>query len=312
MSKQQNQSRNKSPNFVKKRLKDTGSLFKDATNNWLSDNATMMSGSIAYSTVFSIAPLLIIAVTIASFAFGEQASRGELHRAIEGLVGTDGATAIQTMIRASAKKPGTGTFATIISTAVLIVGASSAFSQLQQSLNLIWKVEAPRPGHNKIWEFVRQRLLTFGMVLVIGFFLLVSLLLTAALATIGDHLQNLLPGGAGFWMVANSVISFGVVTALFAAIYKILPDAKLRWKDVWVGAAVTALLFTIGKLLIGVYIGHSSIASSYGAMGSLVVFLVWVYYSSSILLFGAEFTRVWTESHRKSVPPADYAKRIAA
>jgi membrane protein len=273
----------------------------------------MMSGSIAYSTVFSIAPLLIIAVTIASFAFGEQASRGELHRAIEGLVGTDGATAIQTMIRASAKKPGTGTFATIISTAVLIIGASSAFSQLQQSLNLIWKVEAPRPGHNKIWEFVRQRLLTFGMVLVIGFFLLVSLLLTAALATIGGHLQNLLPGGAGFWMVANSIFSFGVITALFAAIYKILPDAKLRWKDVWFGAAVTALLFTIGKFLIGLYIGQSSIASSYGAMGSLVVFLLWVYYSSAILLFGAEFTRVWTERHRgKAVPPADYAKRIAA
>lgn len=304
MSKQQNKS--------KGRLKNTVSLLKEATTNWVSDNATMMSGSIAYSTVFSIAPLLIIAVTIASLAFGQQASRGELHRAIEGLVGSDGATAIQTMIRASAKKPGTGTLATIISTAVLIVGASSAFSQLQQSLNLIWKVEAPRPGHNKIWEFVRQRLLTFGMVLVIGFFLLVSLVLTAALAAIGGHLQNLLPGGAGFWMVANSVFTFGVVTALFAAIYKILPDAKLRWRDVWVGAVVTALLFTIGKFLIGLYIGHSSIASSYGAMGSLVVFLLWVYYSSAILLYGAEFTRVWTESHRKSVPPADYAKRIAA
>lgn len=295
------------------RLKDTVSLFKDATSNWLSDNATMMSGSIAYSTVFSIAPILIIAVTIASFAFGEEASRGELHRAIQGLVGADGATAIQTMIRASAKKPHTGVFATVISTVVLIIGASSAFSQLQQSLNLIWKVEAPRPGHNKIWEMIRQRLLTFGMVLAIGFLLLVSLVLTAALAAVGGYLQNLLPGGAGFWMVANSLFSFAVITTLFAAIYKILPDAKLRWKDVWVGAAVTALLFTVGKFLIGLYIGQSSIASSYGAMGSLVVFLVWVYYSSAILLFGAEFTRVWTERHRgRAVPPADYAKRIAA
>lgn len=292
-------------------LKNTASLFKNTINAWIADNATMMSGSIAYSTVFSIAPLLIIAVAIASFAFGEQASRGEVHRAIQGLVGTDGATAIQTMIHASAKKPGTGTFATIASTIVLIIGASSAFSQLQQSLNMIWKVEsAPK---NKIWALVRQRLLTFGMVLMIGFFLLVSLLLTAALTAVGTYLQNTLPGGAGFWMVANSLISFGVVTALFAAIYKILPDARLRWKDVWVGAAVTAVLFTVGKLLIGLYIGHSSVASSYGAMGSFVVFLLWVYYSSAILLFGAEFTRQWTERNRKSaVPPAEYAKKIAA
>jgi membrane protein len=303
-------------NRRKSRLNRTGSLlislFKDTTNHWLSDNATMMSGAIAYSTVFSIAPLLIIAVSIASFAVGEQAIRGELYHAIRGLVGSDGATAIQTLVRASAKKPHAGIFATIISSCVLIIGASSAFSQLQQSLNLIWKVE-PRPGHNKIWELVRQRLLTFGMILVIGFLLLVSLVLTAALTTVGNYLQHVLPGGSGFWIVANSVISFGVITALFAAIYKILPDAKLRWKDVWVGAAMTAALFTVGKFLIGLYIGQSSVASSYGAMGSLVVFLLWVYYSSAILLYGAEFTRVWTDHHRrKSVPPADYAKRIAA
>lgn len=293
------------------RLKSAGSLFKNSTAAWISDNASMLSGSIAYSTVFSIAPLLIIAVAIASFAFGEQASRGEVHRAIQGLIGPDGATAIQTMIHASAKKPGMGTFATIVSTIVLIIGASSAFSQLQAALNLIWKVEV-KPKH-MVWALVRQRLLTFGMVLVIGFFLLVSLLLTAALTAVGTYLQNLLPGGATFWMIANSVFSFGVVTALFAAIYKILPDAKLRWSDVWVGAAMTAALFTIGKLLIGLYIGHSSMASSYGAVGSLVVFLVWVYYSSAILLFGAEFTREWTHRNRDSaVRPADYAKKIAA
>jgi len=292
-------------------LKNTLSLFQDSASAWVSDNATMMSGSIAYSTVFSIAPLLIIAVGIASFVFGPEASRGEIHHALQGLVGSDGAKAVQALIHAAAKRPNDGRLATLISTVVLLVGASSAFSQLQQSLNIIWKVEASAKN-NKIWMLVRQRLLTFGMVLVIGFFLLVSLLLTAALAAVGAYLQNALPGGAAFWMIVNSVFSFAVVTALFAAIYKILPDAKLRWKDVWVGAAVTAVLFTIGKFLIGLYIGQSSIASSYGAMGSLLVFLLWVYYSSAILLFGAEFTRVWTTRSRKSVPPAEYAKRIAA
>jgi membrane protein len=292
------------------RIKNAARLLQDTAQAWISDNATMMSGSIAYSTVFSIAPLFIISVGIASLVFGEQASRGELYRAIDGLVGSEGATAIQAVIQASAQKPHTGTLATIISTAVLLIGASSAFSQLQQSLNLIWKVEAQT--HHKVWAMIRQRLLTFGMVLVIGFLLLVSLLLTATLTAVGTYLQHLLPGGATFWMIVNTLVSFGVVTALFAAIFKILPDAKIRWKDVLVGAILTTALFNIGKFLIGFYIGRSSIASSYGAMGSLVVFLVWVYYSSAILLFGAEFTRQWTNRTRATVPPADYAKQIAA
>jgi membrane protein len=270
----------------------------------------MMSGSIAYATVFSIAPLLVIAMAIAGFVLGEQASRGEIFHAINGLVGVNGATSIQTMVKASAQRPHAGVIATIISACVLLVGASSAFSQLQQALNLIWKVQVKESS--KVWSLVRQRLLTFGMVLVIGFLLLVSLILTAAITAVGTYLGSKLPGGAAFWQFANGFVSFAVVTALFAAIFKILPDAKLRWRDTVVGAIVTAVLFTIGKFLIGLYLGHSSVATSYGAVGSLVVLLLWVYYSASILLFGAEFTKEWTHRSGREAPPEEHAERIAA
>jgi membrane protein len=284
-------------------------LFKTAVTGWNDDNVSMMSGSLAYSTVFSIAPLLIIAIAIAGLVFGEEASQGAIFNSISSLMGNDGAHAIEALVQSSASKPKAGILATLIGSVTLLIGASSAFSQLQQALNLIWKVRLkPTQG---ITGMIRQRLLTFSMVLVIAFLLLVSLMMTAAISALSGYLGSHLPGGEVFWQAMNSLVSFLVTSFLFAAIFKILPDVKLQWRDVWIGGAVTALLFTVGKFFIGLYLGHSSFTSSYGAVGSLVIFLVWVYFSSAILFYGAEFTRAYVELKGKPVRPVKEAELIS-
>ena len=292
-----------------RKIKEIGHLLVSAGKAWNDDNVSMMSGSLAYSTIFSIAPLLIISIAVAGFVFGAEASRGEIFAAMQGLIGPDGAKTIQALVESSSQKPNAGIFATILGVITLLLGASSAFSQLQQSLNLIWKVKLkPTTG---VWAIVRQRLLSFSMVLVIAFLLLVSLVLGAAISALGTFLGSRLPGGEAFWQVLNAVISFGVTSLLFAAIFKILPDIKLGWKDVWRGAVITALLFTVGKFLIGLYLGRSGVTSSYGAVGSLVVVLLWVYFSSAILFYGVELTRAYVTWAGREVTPVDESEIVS-
>lgn len=282
------------------RVKSIFKLIKEAFGEWQQDKASMLAAALAYYTVFSIAPLLVIAIAIAGAIFGQDAAQGEIVSQINQLVGQEGAEAIETIL-ANADRPQLGSLASIISVVVLFIGASGVFAQLQEALNTVWNVQAkPNAG---IWEFIRKRLLSFGMVLAIGFLLLVSLILSAMLSGISKLEINLLPGLTPLWQLVNFAVSFGLITLLFALIYKYLPDAKIRWKDVWIGATITALLFTIGKFLIGLYLGRGSLGSAYGAAGSLIVFLAWVFYSAQILLFGAEFTQVYARKYGKKILP---------
>jgi membrane protein len=284
---------------------DIWKLLKDTIAEWQEDKVPLWAAGLAYSTIFSLAPLLLIAISIAGAVFGEEAARGEIVGQIQGLVGRDGAEVIQNMIQ-NTQKPGSGgTFATVFGVGTLLLGASWVFGQLQDALNTIWEVK-PKPGKG-IQSFLQSRFLSFAMVLVIGFLLLVSLVLSAALAAIGNFFGHLIPGYAILGQTLNFLISFGVVTLLFAAIYKFLPDVNVGWKNLWVGAAVTALLFTIGKFLIGLYLGNSSVSSTYGSAGSLVVVLVWVFYSAQILLLGAEFTQVYSRYRGTPIEPSLHA-----
>jgi membrane protein len=281
--------------------------FKQAFSGWQDDNITSLSAALAYYAIFSIAPLIFIAVALAGIFFGQQASQGQIYSSIAGLMGNDGAKAIESFVKASSLK-NSGVIATVIGLATLLIGATSMFAQLQFSLNQIWKVQAKKG--NNVWSLVRQRLLSFSLILIIGFLLLVSLLTSAILAAIGQFASENLPGGRILWEVLNFSISFGVTIVLFAAIYKILPDVKLKWRDVWAGGIMTAFLFTVGKLLIGLYLGHSGINSTYGAAGSVVIILLWTYYSSAALLFGAEFTRFYSEAIRGQLELKDGSEWI--
>lgn len=288
------------------RIKSTFKLLKETFAEWQRDQVSLLAAALAYYTVFSITPLLVIAIAIAGAVFGQDAAQGEIVEQINNLVGEQGAQAIETAL-ANANQPQLGSMASIISIIVLLVGASGVFAQLQQALNTVWNVQAKPNGG--IWEFVRKRLLSFGMVLVIGFLLLVSLILSAILSGIGKLEINLLPGLTPLWQLLNFAISFGLISLLFALIYYYLPDVKIRWQDVWVGAVITALLFTFGKFLIGLYLGRGSLGSAYGAAGSLIVFLAWVFYSAQILLFGAEFTQVYARKYGKRIRPNSHAER---
>ncbi len=287
------------------RIRSTFKLLKQAFQEWQQDQASLLAAALAYYTVFSITPLLVIAIAIAGAVFGQDTARREILEQINGLVGEQGAQAIE-MALANADQPQLSSAASIISVVVLLIGASGVFAQLQQALNTVWNVKTkPDAG---IGEFIRKRLLSFGMVLTIGFLLLVSLIISAMLSGISKLEINLLPGFTILWQLLNLAISFGFISLLFALIYKYLPDVKIRWQDVWVGAIITALLFTLGKFLIGLYLGRGSFASSYGAAGSLIVFLAWVFYSAQILLFGAEFTQVYARKYGKGIRPDSHAE----
>lgn len=288
--------------------KDAFKLLKDTVKEWSEDKVSLWAAALAYYTIFSLAPLLLIAIAIAGVAFGEDAARGEIVGQIQGLVGKEGATAIQSMIQ-NAHRPGSGgAIATIIGIATLLFGASGVFGQLQDALNAIWGVK-PKPGQG-IKSFILTRFLSFAMVLVISFLLLVSLVLSAALAAVATFFSRFMPDLVILGQALNFVISFGFITLLFAAIYKFLPDVNVAWKDLWIGAATTALLFNIGKFLIGLYLGSSGASSTYGAAGSLVVILLWVFYSAQILLFGAEFTQVFAKYRGSEITPSAHAVRI--
>ncbi len=278
-------------------------LCKQAVATWIDDYAPSMGAALAYYTLFSIAPLLLIVISIAGLVFGPDAARGQIFAELRELMGDEGAAAAQGLLQ-SVNKPAQGVLGTTVGVVLLGVGAISVFGELQNSLDRIWRAPG-RAGGSGVWTLVRTRLLSFGMVLGVGFLLVVSLVASAAVAAVGKFSAPLF----GAWVVVaellNLALSFAVVTATFAMIYKIIPRVPIGWRDVWIGAAVTALLFAIGKSLIGLYLGRSTFASGYGAAGSLVVLLVWMYYSAQIFLLGAEFTKAYAETFgsRSNVPP---------
>ncbi len=265
-------------------------LGNESVQGWLEDRAPRKGAALAFYTVFSLAPILILSITIAGFFFGEQAARGEIVGQIRGLIGQDGAHAIQGLIE-SAARPGSGLLPAVVGIVTLLLGATTALAELKDGLDQIWRVPPERRAG--FWYTVRKRLLSIGLILALGFLLLVSLIVSAALAALSR-----IWGGDDLLAVAlraiNFLLSFALVTALFATIYKVLPAVSIAWRDVIVGAVVTAVLFSVGKFLIGTYIGNSGITSAYGAAGSVILVLVWVYYSAQIFLLGAEFTRIYT------------------
>jgi membrane protein len=275
-------------------LKSVYVLLKASVSSWIDDFAPSMGAALAYYTVFSIAPLLVITIAVAALAFGQSTAQQEIMDQIRGLVGPQGADAIQTML-VNAQKPKEGAFASIGSILMLLVGATTVFSELESDLNRIWRVAATK--QSGLWGLLRSRVLSLGLVISMGFLLLVSLVVNAGLAAWGKYWSGWFFGVEVALQAANFVLSLAVFTLMFALMYKVLPKVKIAWRDVWVGAAFTALLFSVGKFLIGLYIGKAGIASSYGAAGALVVLLVWVYYSAQVFLLGAEFTRAYAESH---------------
>jgi membrane protein len=248
---------------------------------------------------------MTIAIAMAGFFFGKEAAQGQIFDELRVLLGEEGGKAVEEMVQNANAQPTAGVVATIISVIILLFGASGVFGQLQTSLNTIWGVK-PKPGRG-ILGMIQDRLLSFGFTLVVGFLLLVSLLLTAGIALVADWAGGLMPASETLVRLLNFVLSLAIITLLFAMIFKFLPDAKIAWRDVWIGAFLTALLFTIGKFALGIYLGKSGAASSYGAAGSLVVLLLWVYYSSQILFFGAEFTQVYANRFGSRVAPSDNA-----
>jgi len=272
-------------------------ITKQAFKEWWEANVSRMASSLAYYTVFSIAPLLVIATAIAGAVFGAEAARREVSAQLAGLFGPAAATLVEQAVQNAARNESSGAMATLLSVVLLVFGASNVFSALQDSLNTIWGVR-PKPGLG-VWNTIRIRLLSFGMVVGIGFLLLVSLIISAALSALSEYFSG---GGAElWWQIANLLVSLAVFSLVFAMVYRFLPDVRIGWGEVWVGAAITAVLFSLGKTLIGLYLGHSSVASVYGAAGSLVVLLLWVYYSSQILFLGAEFTQAYARRRGRRI-----------
>lgn len=280
-------------------LQSLWQMVKLTGQDWWEDKAPRLGAALAFYSVLSLGPLLLIVISVSGLVFGYEAASGQVVEQLRGLVGNEGAEAIQTVL-VNSRRPEAGIFATIVGIITLLIGATGVFGQLQDALNTIWEVKA-KPGRGVLW-ILRKRFLSFAMVLGTGFLLLISLAISAGLAALGqlavDSLPEILMSGINF------LISFGVTTLLFAMIFKILPDVHIKWRDVWMGAVITAALFTIGKSLIGIYLGHSALSSTYGASGSLIVLLLWIYYSAQILFLGAEFTQVYARRHGSGLAAA--------
>jgi membrane protein len=288
---------------------DLWAVLQRALAGWWNDNVPRMGAALAYYTLFSLAPILIVAIAVAGLVFGAEAVRGEIVGQIEGLVGREGALAVQAMLEGAAR-PSSSIPATIVGVITFFLGATGAFLELQADLDAIWRVK-PKETTSFFKALVKQRLISFGLVLGFSFILLTSLVVSAALAALHTYMGNTFPGVAVLWEALNVLVSLAVITALFAMIYKVLPDVKLGWRDVWIGGLITAGLFTIGKTLIGLYIGASAFSSTYGAAGSVIVILLWVYYSAQIILLGAEFTREYVKAFGKRPPPEPWAGKTA-
>ncbi len=271
-------------------LKAIGQIAWETIHATVSGDSLAQGAALSYYTVFAIAPLFVIALAIAGFCFGEQAAHQQLFGQLNLLLGDEGGKAIEALV-AAADKSRTGFWATAIAVITLLVAATGVFAQLQNSLNRIWNIQSA-PGRN-VRNFIRHRLLSFAMVFGMGFILLVSLVVSAALAAVGDWLSSYVTGQEIFLKTIDILLSLAAITALFAMIFKFLPDIKVAWRDVWLGGFLTAILFQIGKYLIGLYIAKSTLASVYGGTGSLIIVLLWVYYSAQILFLGAHFTRIY-------------------
>ncbi|MFM9437132.1 membrane protein [Janthinobacterium sp. CG_23.3] len=269
-------------------VKEMRSVVTCSVMEWLEHRASSKGAALAFYTLFSIAPILILVIAIAGFFYGPEAARGELLGQLRGLLGPQGAEAIQ-LVLAGASNHKEGRLATLVATALLLFGATSVFAELKASLDEIWQVPPLKQGG--VWDTLRTRLLSFGLVLVLAFLLMVSLVISAALAIVEHYLNGLWSDAVFLLSLLSATISFAVIAALFAVIYKMLPRVRLSWRDVVIGALGTAALFTLGKYAIGVYIGNSGVASSFGAAGSMIALLLWVYYSAQIFFLGAEFAR---------------------
>ena len=285
-----------------------------AAKAWQDDSIPRLGAALAYYTLFAMGPMLVIVIAVAGTVFGPEAARGEIVRQLDGLIGRGGAQAVQNVLAQSGPDNGSG-LATVIGLITFVIAATGAFLELQNALNTIWRVK-PKPKQQQkfigsIAGFVLKRLRSFGLVVSIGFVLMVSLAVSAGLNAVDGWLQRNLPAGEVILTILNFVISIGVITLLFAAVYRILPDVHLEWSDVWTGAFITALLFTIGKEAIGAYLGQSAPASTFGAAGSVVVLMVWVYYSAQIVLFGAEFSRVYLRMRHHRPAPEPHAETAA-
>jgi membrane protein len=291
-------------------MKDALALLKQAAWDWFDDQATTLGAAVAYYTVFSLAPLFIITISIAGFVFGREAAQGQIFEQLRALIGETSAAAVEDVVQSATSKPATGVVATIVGFLALIIGASGVFAQMQASLNAIWRVQ-PKPGRGVFWGLVRDRILSFGFILIVGFLLLISLILSAIIAFIGEWFGGFVPGTEILIQILNAIISLAVITMLFAMIFKFLPDIEIAWRDVWIGALITAALFTVGKEILGLYLGKSGLASSYGAAGSLIVLLVWVYYSAQIVFFGAEFTKAYAKKFGSHVTPTEIAMPVS-
>jgi membrane protein len=283
-------------------VKTAYDLIRQTIKEWSEDKVPRLGAALAYYTMFSLAPLLIIAIAIAGFVFGEEAARGRVTAELGSLINDDAASMVEDLIL-NARRPAAGLVATVVGVVTLLVGASGVIGQLKDSMNTIWEV-APKPGRGII-GLVKDRFLSLAMVLGIGFLLLASLLLSAGLSAVSDYAFG--EESTGMLQVLSFVVSFAVITLLFAVIYKVLPDVKIAWRDVWIGALVTAFLFNVGKFLIGQYLSRSTTASVFGAAGSLILILLWIYYSAQILFFGAEFTQVYANRYGTKLAPAEGA-----
>ncbi|MFN8465962.1 MAG: YihY/virulence factor BrkB family protein [Caldilineaceae bacterium] len=273
-------------------------MLKTTWKEWNEDEASLLAAALAYYTAVSIAPLLVLVVVIVGFFLGQQAAQSQLMTQLQGAMGKEGSQFLGIILQ-NADQPKLASAAGILSFLTLIWGSTNLFAQLQNSLNKIWNVKR-KPGGG-VWATIRSRLLSFTMVLGVAFMLLVSLVIGAVLTTLVDFGHGLLPGADWIWTIVDFLVSFGVTTFLFAAIFKVLPDTDISWRDVWLGAAVTALLFTIGKYLLGLYLANAG--NAYGAVGSVVVFLLWVFYSAQILFMGAEFTQVYARLYGRGIRP---------
>ena len=270
-------------------------LVKKSASAWSDDYAPSMGAALSYYTVFSLAPMLLIVIAVAGLVFGQDAARGALFGQLSGMMGKDAATAVQGIL-ASASKPSEGIVATVIGVAVLLVGATTVFGELQDALNRIWRAPAAT-NSSGLWGLLRTRFLSFGMILGIAFLLMVSLVVGTAVSALGKWWSPFFGGWEFLAQALTFLFGFGVTTLGFAMIYKLMPRVQVEWHDVWIGAAVTSLLFSLGRFLIGLYIGKSGVASGFGAAGSLIIVFVWVYYSAQIFLLGAEFTWVYASSY---------------
>ena len=286
-----------------RRLEPIVGLLKETYVQWDEDQASRLAASLALYTLLSIAPLIVVSIVVASFALGDEAARGQLSQQVGQVVGSQAGSAIEALVE-NARTPSSGLIGSSVGIVVLLFGASGVFGELQTALNQIWNVKA-RPGRG-IKGLLRDRFFSFSMVMGVAFLLLVSLIVSAALATLTGHFEHMVAWPA-LWQALNLLIGLGVSTLLFALIFKVVPDAKIAWRDVWVGALVTAVCFSLGKTALAWYVGRSATVSPFGAAGSLVALTVWVYYSAQILFLGAEFAQVYATRFGTRIEPTKNA-----